>query len=438
MSALATAKAAVRGNAEWEDLAAHIDRAEASQTDPPVQLPRTLAEADATLGRADYREKLGPLQRLQDANVHIGQRKLALSLIDFLTRSKGTGDAFVVYPGASIIACLAALQPFPKALFLCFDPVFASTVTNARRELGRSADAQMRKVAVVRKPRADADDATAAFAKGASVVVFTDDAGMYGDDSHVLARAVFANVRKGHELVFASDVRRSSPGGRRPPTELQIAEEMAAQARWVKSIGARAWTLKLRFPFLDASGALAPDVARVYAKSARDLGSTITAEYGEPGGDSPKVTYLDGEACLQAYGREGTTELRLIGTKGFALRRWDIRSIERIMTPFNAVHRSHTRFVAGDDDFAELVDSTLTPRGRRGTFDALLEACILRDAPTSTDLRERIEAFSSLFAADRQPRTGGGGPETRVSTTQAALAVITLTLGVLGGVRIEV
>jgi hypothetical protein len=36
---------------------------------------------------------------------------------------------FVVYPGASIMACLAALKIFPRAKFLCFDRLRA-TVTN--------------------------------------------------------------------------------------------------------------------------------------------------------------------------------------------------------------------------------------------------------------------------------------------------------------------
>lgn len=379
------------------------------------------------------------MAQLSRMNCHIGQRKLSLALVEFMTLARvrcGSDSMFVVYPGASIMACLAATHLFPGARFLCFDPSYASTVQNVLRELGDHAQMSMRKVSVIRERVAIADAAVKAFETGSTIAVFTDDSGLYGDASHTLALDVQRRVAKDSELLFVSDVRMSGPDGKEPG-ELQIAEDMAAQARWLKDIGARCWVVKMRLPFLNAAGALDPAVAAVYAK----LGGTSTA------GKAHEVPYLQGTPYVQLYGRTTTTELRLVGLDGFAMQTYDLRPVEQIMAAFNTVHRSHTRFTSAESvrgpGFDELVDETLSPEARKGTYDAVAEASILRDAlatrlsaPPSTDaLRAVFAEFSALFAQGRHPRTcapqsgkHGGGTDTNRALGVFGVALVGVTV----------
>lgn len=443
MKALISAKAAVHGDPEWAEYEAQLDKAISSHVEHPVGIVRTLDEMDAVFGRVPYREDMGPLKPLLRDNCHIGQRKLALALIEFMTKAITSckSDVFVVYPGASIMACLAAANLFPRARFICYDPSFASTVPNVRRELGSRADAAMRDVTIFKQAVARAEDAVDAFERGASIVVFTDASGMYTDTSHELAATVRSRIalEEGfrREILFVSDVRMDRKG--KEPGELQIANEMAAQARWIQLIDAQYWVLKMRLPFLDGDGVLDPKIAAVYAELARTMGYV-----GEEPGSVP---YLDGDAYVQLYGRESTTEMRLVGLKGCQMRMHAIRPVEQIMAAFNVVHRAHTRFT--DDSrmpgFADVVDELLSPEDRKGTYDAVVEACILQDA-VSVDgppcdlatLRSCIAEFSRLYAAGRHPRTcvpgaqKHGGASRHGGIAAAALLALTLAMAVLG------
>lgn len=404
----------------------HIDKAIESRK-RPIRLPRTMGEIQMSLGEAPYVESPGELQALIDDNCHVGQRKLALALIEFmnLAVNKVKRDVFVVYPGASLMACLGASDLFPTARFLCFDPAFDSTVTNVRRELGKDADKMLRNVHIIDSKKADADAAVKAFRAGSTVALFTREAGMYGDLSHTLALEVqdglFKYDGRERETLFCSDVRMS--GEDKDPSETQIATEMVAQARWVKNINVKCFVLKMRLPFPNASGKIAKELLDVY--------KTLFDNEGGDVGDGSTVPYLAGDRYIQLYGRPTTTEMRLIGLDGVDVKQYTVSDVERVMAAFNVVHRAHTCFkpsrpISGaserGDGFVGVVKELLTPEsmGDCCSYDGLSEACIVHDslivsggAYDMTTLKGAIERFNLLFATGRHPKTciDGGGLE---------------------------
>jgi hypothetical protein len=391
----------------------------------PVPLPRTFEQLKSAFGEAPYLEDAGRMRELLDDNCHIGQRKLALSLIEFMNRCET--PAFVVYPGASLMACLAAAELHPTARFLCFDPDYDKTVTNVRQELGNAADSTMRKVHIVRE--ALAEPAARAYSIGKPICLITGPAGMYGDQSHTLALEVQAALlqqdRTERDTLFCSDVRMSGVDGNSAPSELQISRDMVAQAGWVQAIGASMFVLKFRMPFLGSDGGLDPEVQDVYSSLYERFGVKRPAA-----GEVVQLPYLAGERTVQLYGRPTTTEMRLVGSRA-SLREYAVADIERVMAPFNTIHRAHTSFVPTRPDarppgFVDLVRDSLTPPAMRPgcSYDGMAEACIMHDALVRTGaahdldaLRSALRRFSELFSHGRHPTTcatgqGHGRPRT--------------------------
>jgi hypothetical protein len=112
------------------------------EPDAAIIVPRTLRWW--RLWGAPYVEKSDILNQLPCRIVTSDKRKLALALVvhEYMRRCPFKPDFFVVYPGSSIMACLAAAELYLPAL--CYDPAFDATVTNVRRELGNRADTIMR------------------------------------------------------------------------------------------------------------------------------------------------------------------------------------------------------------------------------------------------------------------------------------------------------
>jgi hypothetical protein len=101
-------------------------------------------------------------------------------------------------------------------------------------------------------------DALKAFDEGASVVVFTNESGMYTDESHGWL-AVSPPLGSGwvrRELLFASDVRMSGPGNKEPGaadrTEMVVwggLRSPPAVTRCTRQLGRRLVTLHTRSPW---------------------------------------------------------------------------------------------------------------------------------------------------------------------------------------------
>jgi hypothetical protein len=411
----------------------HIQRALDSEAANLV-LPRTLDDAHETLGSAGYLSGASQLTTLPKHNCHIGQRKLALGLIDFMTLSSvkhGGAPLFVVYPGASIMACLAAHQIFPTARFLCFDPEFKATVPNVKNELRSTTADHFEKVAVIRGESVPVDDVVRHFTAGKPIVVLTDGAGMYGDASHDTVKIVYAQVEGGaaakRSMIYCSDIRRSGPdaqGG--DPPEDQIAEEMVSQALWAKALGVECLMFKMRLPFPKPDGSVPDDLYAIY----RTFCEGVDATFSDGSRMAGRVGYLDGECRLQAYARQTSAEMRLISTNGVRLKAYDLKRVEETMAAFNNVYRSFACFkpdVAVPAEYAAHMQRQLTADNNRCmSFDAVAEACILYaahqaavdgaadEAPAGGAIR-CADAFASLFAPGRHPRDCRAGTEAKVA-----------------------
>ncbi len=164
---------------------------------PAAALPTTADQ----LPRLPYR----PAPYRARTSLHLGQRKLLLSEVDFLTARARPGDT-VVYAGAAPgihTGFLAAL--FPAARFELYDPrPFA--LRGSAEQLGRIRAHQ----------KYFTDDDAAAYA---------------GRD----------------DVLFVCDIRTATPGA--ADTEERVAADMAAQARWVDIMQPRAAMLKYRPPY---------------------------------------------------------------------------------------------------------------------------------------------------------------------------------------------
>lgn len=377
----------------------HVDMAHASAT-KPVVLPRTLQDLSREFGEADYAEST-KLSRFT-SNCHVGQRKLSLALIEFLTevhRNQTTmGPVTVVYAGASIVAAMAAHDLFPGDVFICFDPVVEMTLSVAERTLGLNAKRRISERVAI-KYATMSPQLTNKSLQTKPIVLFTgSSSGTFSDSTCAWAKEV-ARLR-GQEIAFASDIRK---GGHGAAKECAIAEDMVNQARWALAMRTRFYFFKFRLPF-----DMSRDIRARYAKLSHGVASE----------DADKVLYLDGTCVLQKYAPEFSTEMRLIGTRIPTLVEYDIRSVERLFAPFNVVHRGNTCFVPypsrdgkrpiSPQAMAQALPHIHQSSGCHGAFDIMGEACAIRDAVELN--RGGDKAFSDSMSRFHSLFTGRSGP----------------------------
>lgn len=363
-------------------------------------------------------------------DLHDGQRKLAVAMVDALTRAhahrlsegKSNADFLVIYAGASIPASTAALEFFPGTKFICFDYDVRRTVPVASHAL----NAKKWEIEVVTGPRWSREE-TASSIESKSMLVFTGEGGMFDAGACTFCKEIAEKISR--PVLFASDIRGGGESGNKIPKEMRIVDDMVEQARWVQLLECDAYCLKFRLPF-----EVSDSIADKYNTLSRDIrGSQETESIGIGGRDNiSKVRYLGGTLVLQAHARELTTEMRLVGfpsdgengRREFQVALYDPRQVEDSLAPLNSVHRRITNFgadaggssVQGCEKVAldESVERCTTLSfGVRGTFDGVLEASIIRDAiavgKTDLDFQEICSGFSGLLRKVRSRGVTGGG-----------------------------
>ena len=235
---------------------------------PPADYAGAKSESTPTPPTLPYRARGG----VPVARTHVGQRKLALAEVDFLSRNAHLSRT-VVYAGAGpgihfpVIARL-----FPEHRFILYDltPYEFADLSSARQK----------------QFRLDAESAASVMSRiDARVGYFTDE-----------TAAELADEFDG-DVLFISDIRTGSsslkPGisveARRKKErafEEQVMENQTAQLRWAETMGFRAAQLKFRLPYGIGDGG---------------------GKYAE----GSKYEYADGIAYLQAYPPLCSTETRL-------------------------------------------------------------------------------------------------------------------------------
>jgi hypothetical protein len=239
-------------------------------------------------------------------NVHMGQRKLLLSEVQFLTtvynldvseaRRGGKLPRFlVVYAGAC--PCLhldELLAMYEHVDFLLVDPAF-----NALQNRGCFTRWDKHRVSVC-------------------VELFNDDtvrdinSWCVGKDEHNWVHRALNSLwfcrgdLNGTNLLFISDIRLDARD------DFVINQDMQSQARWLQNLGASHSLLKFRLPYCD------PEV------------------------QSETYKYLDGDVYLPVFGPRSTTECRLHVNRyklDYKTKNYDPEKHERVMAGFNSYDR---------------------------------------------------------------------------------------------------
>ena len=372
--------------------------------------PRTFEQAEALYGRAPY--------KTVSTNCHIGQRKLTLALLEFLTlvRARHRGPLLLVYAGASLVAATVAVELFRDVFVLAFDPNRKATVDNARHELGK--DRLDRSLAVLEDLNArDADAAARAFVLR-RVVLCTGAAGTYGDDTHAFVAQTAKTL--GAQIAFASDVRSGGDGKR---TDL-IMRDMLNQARWALQLQTPFFQFKFRMPFPDEmQGDTGKRILDEFKRFAEFEALGLALPTRAPKG--LKLPYLAGDLLLQVHPRPDTTEMRLTSTRTPSVKWYDLKRIEEVMAAFNQNARTGCMAIHLPADLAEHTARCLVPANSRercaaraasrgirslaGPYDALAEAHIVATVAriTNTPALQVADIVASAMRASRErhPRT---------------------------------
>ncbi|GAX85153.1 hypothetical protein CEUSTIGMA_g12571.t1 [Chlamydomonas eustigma] len=187
-----------------------INTVNKSRNDKPLKLFRTLEDFRTITGSSsltfkELSEKDSVMARLAQKNCHAGQKKLTMSLLEFLGQSTSRGKV-LVYPGASGLAVAIASLVFPDIRFIIYDP-HPNTVGLIPREILRTS---------IGVRYVKSKNPMSSFGEGQRIVVYTKGAGWFDDEE--------ASKYAGHKILFVSDVRVDN-------TETKIAEDMRNQQR---------------------------------------------------------------------------------------------------------------------------------------------------------------------------------------------------------------
>jgi len=241
-------------------------------------------------------------------NVHMGQRKLLISKVQFLTnvynmniskvRGVGTFPRYlVVYAGACPCLHLDELIAMYKHVdFLLVDPAF-----NDHKNSGCFTRWDSCRVSVCAEIFNDH-------------TVTAINSWCAGDDEDTWVHRALDSLGfcqadfDGSNLLFISDIRLDARN------ELKINNDMQLQARWLQNLNASHSLFKFRLPY-----------------------------YG-PRMHSKPYKYLDGEVYLPVFGPRSTTECRLHVDRckyGYKYKDYNPEEHERVMAGFNSTNRAN-------------------------------------------------------------------------------------------------
>jgi cap2 methyltransferase len=254
-------------------------------------------------------------------NIHIGQRKLLMSEIHFLTEVHRYDEwdhqpMLCVYAGACPGTHIRELaRMFPNVYFLLVDPAFEDVHARKLKHPRITVCSNVFTMDTVNAIKAWMAEAQVRGYPEGRHWVYTALAALCGGRRFPIVR---------ENLLFISDIRQS------PYDEVNIAREMKDQESWFTRLGAYGGLLKFRLPF------------------------PTPTEHREP------VESLEGDLCLPIWGPQSTTECRLVVWKDAQTCKYDPVVHERIMAGFNSTERNkeytHGGFRYGSyDEYAEQV-----------------------------------------------------------------------------------
>jgi hypothetical protein len=229
--------------------------------------------------------------------LHLGQRKLFLNKLQFLTDSLETQNqrSWVVYAGAApSVPIILLSELFPKVRFLLVDPnpFFTIGVKPHKFNIKNINESVDYFLGEKRQER---------------IFIFN---GLFTDE---LAKALGSAAKKySRDLLFISDIRTNLENGN--PTDLDILWNSAQQVVWLHYLQPRRSMLKFRFPFWEGkTGRITVDLRDpngVYEgdfRAANELGYDFIGAYSRN-----EFPCISGRFYIQPWAPLGTTETRLV------------------------------------------------------------------------------------------------------------------------------
>lgn len=255
------------------------------------------------------------------ASVHVGQLKLFLSEIQFLTmvyNEYGTKYRYIVYAGAAPSNhTYELLEYFPDFRFILVDPnrfeIFGShgwtTVDGRSKHVNHNIEPIKDVIYLSCQIETKAEVANL---KSDEYVKFIKD----NSDKYriFIAQEYFtdelAQLFKELKPMFISDIRTNITDHAESalPHDTDLIWNLAQQYNWIKQMEPMMSCLKFRHPFYDSKrGLLIEDFVRKDLVLAKKLGIDFEANYHKR-----QLVYLAGKIYLQAFAPKGSTETRLI------------------------------------------------------------------------------------------------------------------------------
>ena len=355
----------------------------------PKQLHRTLESLDIPSSNPYHQIATSSIIRdLSLYNCHDGQKKLTMSLLEFLSlameKLKCTDkDILVIYAGSSGRASAVALNVFPDIQIALYDPD-ANTLTQMPPSIKNS----NRYMTVYRQTNRVAPN----LLEWRSLMVFTGKAGWFTDQTAEYIRQTLFPLSKRKYLLFVSDIREEA-------TEEKIVHDMKSQMRWTLILKADAYMFKFRLPYTER-GHLPRNIKMMYQDLSHLNRKTGTSQNLDTiptnialASHPNTILYLEGEMFLQIYAPQRTTELRLIGFKNqkkYKLRFYDAAEIENKMAVFNTIFRPYVLYVSNRNTHEEENKKTIIT----SSYEKLSEYLIIRSC---AQMRMKKDEIASVI-----------------------------------------
>ncbi len=273
--------------------------------------------------------------RMFKPSIHVGQRKLFNTELQFFTEVLPTGPVTCVYAGAAPSNHTGFLSSlFPEVKFILVDPNPFDIFEAKPVFLHRKSD-----------PKITVERANLLINQAASgdqkIYIINDLMTME------IAEAVAKNIPG---VYFISDIRTNVTDGIENPDATDILWNLSQQFNWMSVMKPRQSMLKFRHPFYSED----PEVfarkqkeepyATDFALS-KKFGIDFAANY-----ETKKLSYWDGIINIQSFPGPSSTETRLI-TDGKKIRDWGTpNEYENKLFYYNSIARCYQHHVNGNTD----------------------------------------------------------------------------------------
>lgn len=266
--------------------------------------------------------------------IHIGQRKLFLTEIQYLTNMLTTidpakGMEYVLYAGAAPSVHTNYLsQLFPNVQLVLIDPAkFDINVDGQSNFISKPDHIVYLKGSHGSKsidvPKSDWPKYVK---ENPNIKIFIIEDYMTDEYS-----TLFAPLQPHFISDVRSEIHRT---GVYAPHDLDVVWNMAMQYVWITLMNPKSFMLKFRTPYYDVKTLEPTDIEKDVFKNAKDIGIDFVADFA-----IKKFKYFDGTVYIQAWPGKSSSETRLVAKAPFKFKTYDPVEFEDKLFYYNVVDR---------------------------------------------------------------------------------------------------